>query len=317
MTSIPRRLAASIVALVAPLLTVVAYITMHSRVPDPLPVHWNIHGAVDNTASVQGFFTATLAFAAVLAVGAAASIWLAHSPMAGRMLASMLVFGAWLASGVSAVTFVVSDGAEAAEGVTMPWYAIVAILVVPIAIAVGVWALLPSPWPVRPVRPTGSTLSFAPGEVVTWIGHAHSNVTRVMAAVLALAGAVALMLVPAATATSFVVPLMIAAVVMAMVSEIGVRIDVRGLHTLWGPFGWPRPRIALADIVAADAEEIRPTAWGGWGYRVSSKGVAAVVRRGPGLVIQRAGKPTYAVTVDRALEGADVLNALLNRAHSA
>ncbi len=42
-----------------------------------------------------------------------------------------------------------------------------------------------------------------------------------------------------------------------------------------------------------------------------------VVRRGLGLVLERAGRPTYAVTVDNASEAADLVNALVTRHESA
>src|SRR5690606_37397451 len=109
------------------------------------------------------------------------------------------------------------------------------------------------------------------------------------------------------------IPLAIVSVALALISEVTVRIDARGVHTLWGPFGWPRPHIPLEQITAARAEHIRPLEWGGWGYRVSPRGIAAVIRRGPGLVISRSGRPDYAVTIPHAAVGADVLNALLTR----
>lgn len=70
----------------------------------------------------------------------------------------------------------------------------------------------------------------------------------------------------------------------------------RGEHLVveYGPFRWPRQRVALADIEAVAATDIRPREWGGWGYRGSraiGKRSAIVLRRGPGLQLtQRDGK---------------------------
>lgn len=312
MTIILRRLAGTALSALAPIVVLISYLALHAAVPDPLPTHWGLHGGVNNTASVAGFFAATLVISAVLALGAAAAIWLAHSPLAGRTLAALLAFGAWITAAITLVTMVASHGASRAQDVAMPWYAIAAVIAVSTVLAAGMWWLLPGRWEPAEVTPAASRLTFAPGERVVWIGHQHSTLARVGSGVLALAGAILLWLQPVVS-----IPLFVVAVALAMTSELAVRIDERGVHTLWGPFGWPRPRIALGEIASAHAEQIEPMAWGGWGYRVSGRGVAAIIRRGPGLVIERTHRPTYAVTVPGADRGADVLNALLARERSA
>ena len=311
MTITVRRLLGTLLALLALIVVLIGYLALHAAVPDPLPTHWNINGEVNNTASVAAFFVSTLVVAAVLALGVAAAVWLTHSPMAGRMLAGLLTFGAWISAAVALATLVASHGARRAQDVAMPWYAIVGVVVVPILLAAGGWALLPGRWQPAEVVAATSSIRLAPGEKVVWIGHQHSTMMRIGSGVLAVVGAVLLWLQPVVS-----IPLFVVAVALAMTSGLAVRIDERGLHTLWGPFGWPRPRIPLADIAAARAEQIDPIAWGGWGYRVSSRGVAAVIRRGPGLVIDRTDKPAFAVTVTGADRGADVLNALLARARA-
>ncbi len=308
MTINAQRAVGTALALLAPIGVLISYLAAYGSLPDPLPVHWNIRGAVNNTASTTGFFVTTLVISAVLAAGVAAAIWLSHSPMAGRMLASLLAFGAWLVTVVCVVTLAASAGATRAQDVSMPWYAIVAVVVLPMVLAAGMWALLPGRWESPRITPASSSMHLAPGDKVVWIGHQYSIWMRLLACVLAGVGAVLLWVQPAMS-----IPLFVVAVALAMVSELAVRIDQQGVHTLWGPFGWPHPRIALVDITSAHAEQIEPAAWGGWGYRVSSRGVAAVIRRGPGLVIERTDKPTYAVTVPNADRAADVLGALLAR----
>jgi len=307
-----RRLAGTAISVVAPVVVLISYLALRAAVPDPLPTHWGLHGEVNDTASVAGFFVATLVISAVLALGAVAAVWLAHSPLAGRMLAALLSFGAWITAAITLVTMLAARGAPRAQDVAMPWYAILAVVVVSILLAAGVWWVLPGRWEPSAVAPATSTLTLAPGERVVWIGHQHSTLARIFAGVLAVAGAIVLWLQPVVS-----IPLFVVAVALAMTSELAVRIDERGVHTLWGPFGWPRPSIALGEIASARAEQINPMAWGGWGYRVSSRGVAAIIRRGPGLVIERTNGPAYAVTVPGADRGADVLNALLVRERSA
>jgi hypothetical protein len=193
----------------------------------------------------------------------------------------------------------------------MPWYLVVLLIVVPIVLGALAWLVLPGTWQ-HPDAPTpSSTLSFAPGEAVVWVDHASMAWGRWVAAAAAAAAVVMFWIARPAT-----VPLAIVAVALTLTSELAVRIDARGVHTLWGPFGWPRKHIALQEISGARAEQIEPLQWGGWGYRVSTRGVAAVIRRGPGLVVSRSGRPDYAVTIPHAAAGADVLNALLAREHA-
>lgn len=313
MTMSVRRLLGVLLALAAPAVVIVVYALLHDRLPDPLAVHWDLHGRVDNTSGTDAFFIGTLVTAAVLALGSLAATYLAHSPIAGRMLATLLTFGAWIAAGVWTVTAAVAaDAAQAAEA-RMPWYLVLVVIAVPMVLAALAWVLLPGTWqhPDAPAQSVTSTLRFAPGESVVWVDQAAMAWARWVAAVAALAAVVMFWILPPVT-----IPLAIVALALALTSELAVRIDGRGVHTLWGPFGWPRPRVPLEQITAARCEEIRPMQWGGWGYRVSPRGVAAVIRRGPGLVISRAGKPDYAVTVPHAADGANVLNALLAREHA-
>ena len=68
------------------------------------------------------------------------------------------------------------------------------------------------------------------------------------------------------------------------------------MRVSWGPLLWPRADVALTEIAAARVEDINPIDWGGWGYRVTPRGRAYVVRRGPGLVLERHDRPAIAVT---------------------
>ncbi len=309
MTTTLRRLCGGALALIAPVLASIGYLATRDRLPDPLPVHWNLHGAVDNTAHVGGFFTATLLIAALLALAVFAAIYLARTPIAGRMLAALLAFGAWMAAGVWVTTAMASMDAASARDVSLSWYTIVLLVGVPLAAGVAVWAVLPGQWQ-HPDAPavTSPGLVLDAGEVVVWIDHVHAPWAR-WGAVLAAAAAVVMFFIAPPAA----IPLGIVAVAGALLSEIVLRIDARGVHTLWGPFGWPHTRIPLEQIVAARSERIRSVEWGGWGYRVSPRGVAVVIRSGPGLVVSRSGRPDYAVTTRHAEAGAEVLSALLAR----
>lgn len=312
MTTFARRLAGTALALAAPALVLITFVMLHDRLPDPLAVHWDLRGRVDNTSSVGAFFAGTLIASAALALASMAATFLAHSPIAGRMVATLMTFGAWIAAIAWTATVAVSLGAAQAVDVRMPWYLVLLVIGGPILLGIVAWLVLPGEWrhpnAPMPTGAPGSGLTFAPGEAVVWIDHAYAAWGR-----WAAAGAGAAAVVTFWIARPVTIPLAIVAVALALTCELAVRIDAGGMHTLWGPFGWPRPRIPLEQITAVRAEQISPLQWGGWGYRVSPRGVAAVIRSGPGLVISRVGRPDYAVTIPHAADGAEVLGALLAR----
>lgn len=325
MTTFARKLAAAAGALVAPIAVLSTYLAMRDRLPNPLPVHWNLSGAVDGTAQISVFFGLGLGVSTVLALGVIAAMVFVRPAASSRIVAALVMFGAWITAGTWLVTALVADGAEQAHDVALPWYAIVAMLLVPALAGVGTYALLPGRWE-DAWGPEGAELAgpqslvLAPGEAVMWIDQARSRVLQTVAVLLALAGIAVLLVLPASAMVGSgiaAVVLVAAAVLIAWMSQITVRIDERGLHTLWGPLYWPRGLIPLAQIAAVRAEEIIPLQWGGWGYRVSKRGTAIVVRRGPGLVISRGGhRPDHAITLPHAARGAEVLQALLARAAS-
>lgn len=322
MTTFLRKLAAAVIALAAPALVLGTYLSMRDRLPDPLPVHWDFSGAVDGTATLAIFFAVVLGVTTLLALGVTACIALVRPPVAARMVASLVMFGVWIMAGVWLVTVLAADGAGRAQDVALPWYAVIALVLVPVVIGIAAYALLPGRWqdtwgPAGAGEARASSLVLAPGEVVMWLDQARSRVMQVIAAVLVLGGLAAVLWLPAEAAigaTIVAVVLIAVAALLAWMSQITVLIDERGVHTLWGPLYWPRGLIPLAQITAVRAEHINPLQWGGWGYRISRRGTAVVIRRGPGLVISRGGhRPDHAITLPHATEGAEVLNALIAR----
>ena len=107
-------------------------------------------------------------------------------------------------------------------------------------------------------------------------------------------------------------PFAVIAIVLTSFSTIAVTIDSDGLHIAFGPWGIPRKRIPLNEIEAAQAIDVRPMRWGGWGYRWLpwKRATAVVLRRGPGVKLDRVGGRIFVVTVDGAPRAAAVLNDL-------
>lgn len=97
------------------------------------------------------------------------------------------------------------------------------------------------------------------------------------------------------------------------VSSLEVRLTPETFTVAFGRFGWPRRVIRLADVAEASAIVVEPMEWGGWGYRWIpwAHASAAVIRRGPGILLQLRDGRQFVVTVTDAVNGAKLTSAAL------
>lgn len=98
-------------------------------------------------------------------------------------------------------------------------------------------------------------------------------------------------------------------------STLEVRLTEETFTVAFGPFGRPRRVVALTDVTDASAIMVEPLEWGGWGYRWIpwANASAAVLRRGPAIALALRDGRRFAVTVDRAVDGARATSAALDR----
>jgi hypothetical protein len=143
----------------------------------------------------------------------------------------------------------------------------------------------------------------------TWSGTATSKWPWFTVAVFAVLSVVlAIVLHPI-----YLLLLAAAALINVAFTKITVTADLEGLHTAFGPWGWPTKRISLDDMESANSINLRPMQWGGWGYRwLPRRGWATVIRKGDAIVVYRKNGKQYAVTVDDAPYGASVLQSLIS-----
>ncbi|AIY16473.1 hypothetical protein GUY44_28115 [Pimelobacter simplex] len=305
-----RQLLAAVAVLQAPLWAAGVALCLRGDVPDPVPTHWGIGGEVDGTLGLGAFTTAVLAvvvLASLVALGCIARAG-RGTALAGLGAAGATWFAALPAS-LYVATLLAAEGAARADDVRLPVVSIVLATVLPFVAALVVHRLLPgTSGPGAPVPVPASSVALADGERVVWVGQASSRRLLVAGIVLGL-GTLPLWFAvwPAALATA------LAAVAVAWVHVVTARVDDAGVAVSWGPAQWPRVRIDLADIAAAEAAEIEPLRWGGWGYRRATRGRAAVARRGPGLVLTLRDGQQFAATVDRPEAAAELVNALVGR----
>jgi len=312
------------IALVATLPWLVAW----SDLPDPVATHWDLAGDPNGHAppalALALLVVPAVAAAAVLA---AVAVHTRRGRGQARVPAGPALAGV-LAAGLGALFAVLSLGVVVANAGATSWREAElplawALASVAAMIAAG-WAAAVALGPIRlgaPAAPdapadTGEQqahLTLRPGERAGWVGAGHARWP------LMTAGALGLAAIVAAVVTALWVAAVCALVGLAvlLVGEVHVTAGVQGVQVS-SPVGWPRVTLPLDQIEAARAIVLRPTDWGGWGYRGSLRlaGRAAwVVRRGEALELRLTDSRAFAVTVDGAADAAAVVNALLARSH--
>lgn len=283
-----------------------AAVAWGDELPDPIAIHWQAGGTADGFGPL---WLTTLVFAA-LVVGLGVVPVLLQRGAAGPATRWL---GA-LATGVPGLLTVVHLGALQANRVaptaaeaTVPSGALV--LGVVVLLTLGTIGYLVSPegeddaaaLPVEEV-------AVVPGEAVVWRGRADAGPWLVaLAAGIVVAGVVLGLVAPAWNA----LVLVLAGLAVGSILRLRVTVGPAGVVVRHGPFGLLRLRVALEDIEAVSAELVEPLAFGGWGYRLRPGVRAIIVRRGPGLRLERTGSAALLVTVDDAGVAAGVLRAHL------
>ncbi len=301
--------AVTVAVAVVPLLVV-------GDLPDPVATQWSFDGTVSSTMPS----TVLLALVAVFVVPSAAAMAAVafsrrEARPGSRMWVGVLALVATMLSLVSLLTALANQGHDNAADVTGPSvWEIILVVIVPLAVAAVVaWAVaqLPeSPLPAVDARP----LQVDDSVVVAW---SRSLTVRWLLWLAAVVGAVGVGLALLTSEPWTGVVLVVSIVPVALLARIEVFADRRGLTVAYGPWAWPRTRIPLERIEAAEAIDLKPAEWGGWGYRGSLKlfrQAAVVLRGGPGLRIDLADGRRFAVSIDDPGTAAAVLNREASRA---
>lgn len=306
-----RLLAGTVAVWLPAALLVVLRQRWHDQLPARIATHWSGTGLPDGYSGAWSSWLVCLVLsivAGLVAIGAA----LAHDRSPG--FARAVIVACATLAGIAAFSWLISAAATLAAGsaasAELGWR--IALIAIPFALGLGVWALL-GRTPLRPrVHPSHQPqMQLAPGEQAAWSQSLHSSMFLGLAIALLIAGGVQLAfgLLPSGTLIA------VAAVVVAAFASIRCTADVRGLRVcLLGRV--PIKRIRLDRMASVSAETIDPLQWGGWGYRVMPGRSALVLRSGPGLVVQTTDGHTFAVTLPDPKTPAALLNALRARVHA-
>ncbi|MFT5223690.1 MAG: hypothetical protein ACI867_002014 [Glaciecola sp.] len=317
-----RRLLEQIIVPLAVLLAfVVPTLIWSDRLPGDIAIHWDARGGPDGSTTVGGALWIFLTIWSVLWIGAV--VMLRARPMersearvligiqygVGGFLLALWTLGLATNLDVSRWQDAGSlGGSSVIVGITcsLPLAALGWWLAsdreeqhaVPVSIDAGVDGRSTSEW-----------MQPAP----RWQGQAVNKGIGMIAA--PLAGVGLWLLIGSGTAAGTVL-LVVAVVLVTLAARVTVRAGPEGLQIGLGWFGVPRRTIPLEAIASIALEEVAPLAYGGWGFRLAKGAQAYIVRRGPGIRVERHKGSAVLVTVDDAQAGAAVLASHLRHAKS-
>ncbi len=301
-----RRLAAvwgipSVVLLVI----VAPPLVLIGRLPDPLAVHWGTGGAPDGS---MGFWS-SLAFLGGFWLIAWLGVLVAghHGVPSSPALAVVYFLGGLLAAvqiGIVDRNLNATDWTEAGE---LEWWGVALVIAAALAAGVAGWYLGTGAGFMRTATAPGTIPSagLGDGEPGEWAGSAAARWPVVLA--VGMLGAIPFL--PAEWRWLPVVP----ALLVGLFTAVTVTVDGWGVAVGLGWLGWPRRRLRLDELDRAEVVDVKPIAYGGWGYRIRPGSTAVIVRSGPGIRFVRHGQRDFVVTVDDPARGAGVLNDLLRR----
>ncbi|BAL87514.1 hypothetical protein AMIS_22940 [Actinoplanes missouriensis 431] len=339
-----RRLQAAAAVIWLPVVVTAVTGIWRDELPARIATHWSGSGPADGFSSTTGFWTTMLIIGVLAGVAgliaaamAATATRHASQPAQGgdpaqnagsggnpgsagvagqdgdpardvRRIAvgRGLLVGAGAVAGGSAGVWVSTATATLADPVDprLGWR--FAYLFLGMAWALVVWLILgKAPRIDVPAEPPVDALLLAPTERAAFSTTLRSPLligSTLLAAAALTAGAVL-----GAPGLWFVVPVPL--VLAFALGRVRVTADRRGLRVVTG-VGVTVKHVALADIVSAEAAEINPMEWGGWGYRVMPGRSALVLRGGPGLVVNLHDGRRFAVTLDDPRTPAALLNGL-------
>ncbi|MDO5504640.1 MAG: hypothetical protein Q4G67_15880 [Actinomycetia bacterium] len=297
------------------------YLSFRHQLPEQVATHWGRRGADGFThrdtlpwvIGILGLSMPLLMGAVVLAIAGRDG---GHRRTAVGFAAGIAVFMA----GLMVVTAWDQRGlADAALARDIEWPLILSLLV---SIVVGVLASFTVPGNVpgqtraQDRVPQGAPrVQLEPGERAVW--------SRVIAPgrwFWLMMGLLIIAMVPVGYLTgawAFTAILVILVVLPILgLSVFRVTVGESGL-VVRGGLGFPRWQLPLEDVAEAKvATEIDPMGhFGGWGYRMGLHGTTGfVVRKGPGLEVERGDGTSWMITVDEPEAGAALLNTLADRA---
>ena len=288
------------------------YLAYQSDLPARVASHFGISGRADGSMTPQQLLL-VVGVLMVLGLGACMAVALIRRRLQPMVATGASFIGAFIgamAAGILATTAIGQRGLERWQEATLsPWALILWIgggVVVGAAAARIASSLPTASDPGTDTMPPA--MDLAPGERAFWASSLSAGWPLLLGLVTLLV-ALGLTLI---TEMWIGVVLLLPAIAITTFSRIRVTADRSGLSVRYGFLGWPRTSVPLRRIATARAMDIRPTDWGGWGYRGSltlMRRAAVVLRAGPGIRLDLHDGKVFVVTIDDPDIPAQLLNA--------
>jgi hypothetical protein len=290
------------------------------RLPDPLPSHWDFAGRVDDTTGLSAMVTVLLVVAGLAVAAALVTVLVRSLPW--RVRRAVIGAAGAVTAGAAAIwviTAALSLDAVVATDVPSPSWHIMMLLLGPAA-----WgALVARACGTAPEQPAAGSrppaglarLDLAPGQRAVWSETPHlPRATLIALAPLLVAG------VGLVVGVDFwaAVPLLLAAGAVLLLLRTRFTVGARGVTVGFGPWGWPRVRVPMREIVSAAPTTVRAVEWGGWGYRNSldGRGRGLIMRSGPGVRFELSSGRYLVATVRDPSTVSALVNSLLDNART-
>lgn len=292
------------------------YLAYRSDLPDRVASHFGVSGRPDGSMTPQQFLL-VVGVLMVVGLGACMAVALIRRRLQPMVAVGASFIGAFigaLAAGILATNAIGQRGLERwQEAALSPWALILWIGGSVIVGSAAAWIASSLPTDRDPGTGTiPSAMDLAPGERAFWTSCLAARWPMLLGLVaLAVAAGLAEF-----TETWIAIVLLLPAIAITTFSRIRVTADRSGLHVRYGFLGWPRTSVPLRRIATARAIDIRPTDWGGWGYRGSltlMNRAAVVLRAGPGIRRDLHHGKVFVCTIDDPDSPARLLNAEASR----
>lgn len=294
---------------------VVTYIAWVPGLPAEVASHWSGSGAPDDSLPTMSVFIGALILSSLALI---ATIVLLGFRRPGLQAKRFIIFLLGLVGGLAAGVWIVPTWltlqAGSVEGAELGFW------IIPLGIG-SLYGIIPAA--ILPAQPGGldrnavtASLDLGETEIGAWSRTMSAKpflwITLGMCALFALVYTPILLSDDPSTAGFGLAIGVLAVLVCASFIRLRVSIDWRGLRVV-SLFGIPLKRIALDQVSAVEAAEIRPMDWGGWGYRIMPGRSAVVLRSGPGLVVTTTSDKLFAITLDDPERPAALLQTLAAR----
>lgn len=302
----------ALTALALPALTIAATALLwRDALPDRIATHWSDLGAADGAAPT------IVVFVIVLGVAAAAAITGTVIVIASRLTArgtQVSMFWLGMPAALAAACWLVPTWLTLRAGSADD--AVLGVWIIPLLLCIlyGVVPYALAPRQGVSEAPAAQTMFLAPSEVGAWSHTLTANIFVYATIVVAAIAVVVIvpLVISGSLASAWLAPVILLAATVVLASFIRIRVsaDWRGLRVVSVLLRIPLKRIPLDRIRRAEAAQLNPGEWGGWGYRIMPGRSALVLRSGPGLVVTTKDGTQFAISLADAENPARLLNTL-------